>query len=325
MELEELTEEQEKKIPEYVEKWVSIGNSTDPCDREKAEHWVNESYKIAGLEPPKLFIWANDPIESTYQINFIEGKEKNDKDYDLKFAKEPQLELMNEFVDKCYKEKAKFYVPSFIYGCHDAHYFAFYEYATEVLNIDLSDKILPVLNVSHNCGWWSAYEHICFMQEKPEEVHVIEDHNTYMLHAELGPAIKYRGKRGARSYSLWDVEVPQWVAETPYEKLDLKKIMKIENIDVRALAFKRYGAERLASSEHAKVIEDKWDVDGYKLLDLHSLIGDSEYAPYLLMKNPSVKGLIHCEGLDPEVKTIDEAIKWSELRENEDYEKVIHT
>ena len=43
------------------------------------------------------------------------------------------------------------------------------------------------------------------------------------------------------------------------------------------------------------------------------------------MSNPSVKGLVHCEGVPPEIKTIEAALKWREDRVNEDFYKVTHT
>ena len=128
------------------------------------------------------------------------------------------------------------------------------------------------------------------------------------MHNESGPSVRYRD--GFSVYSLWGVRVPEWVATTPAHELDYKKIAAIKNVDVRAVALKKYTPERLILDGHGKVIEDEWDTEGYKLIDLQSLFDTHDYAPYLLMKNPSVPGLVHCEGVAPECKTIQESINW---------------
>ena len=58
--IESLTDEQMTKFPEYVQKWIDIGTSTD-TNREEAEAAINLSYTCAGLTPPKEIIWFKCP------------------------------------------------------------------------------------------------------------------------------------------------------------------------------------------------------------------------------------------------------------------------
>lgn len=206
------------------------------------------------------------------------------------------------------------------YGAHDAHRLAIYDILIAELKSDEAKIAIPLINLAQNCGWWAPYQSVCFLQEKPSKILLQDD----LSHAEGESAIDYRGGL-TNVYSLWGVTVPRWLAETPYEKLELKKIMGITNADIRAIGLKRYGPERIVESGIGKVLEDKWEEEGYKLIDLSELFDQVEYAPFLYMQNPSVAGLIHCEGLPENIKSIEEAIKWSELRDNDEYDKLIHT
>ncbi|NJN23047.1 MAG: hypothetical protein HC812_20060 [Leptolyngbya sp. RL_3_1] len=55
--INELTPEQEALLPVYRDKWMAIGLSTEPCDRSAAESAARAAYEVAGLEPPKQFVW----------------------------------------------------------------------------------------------------------------------------------------------------------------------------------------------------------------------------------------------------------------------------
>jgi hypothetical protein len=100
------------------------------------------------------------------------------------------------------------------------------------------------------------------------------------------------------------VRVPQWLAETPADKLGVKKIAKIDNAEVRREFVRKVGIDRLCYGLKAEVIDSKGD---YELLLLD--IGDKVKRPYLKMKNPSI-GCWHVEGVPPGTKTVDEANKW---------------
>ncbi len=62
MKIEKLTKEQEAKFPEYIKKWTNIGLCTKRANRGKAENACKNAYKIAGLEEPKIILWAESPM-----------------------------------------------------------------------------------------------------------------------------------------------------------------------------------------------------------------------------------------------------------------------
>ena len=58
-----LTPEQEARFPEFVRKWTTIGLSTAPADRPRAEKAIAGLYKLARLKKPRI-IWLPCPISA---------------------------------------------------------------------------------------------------------------------------------------------------------------------------------------------------------------------------------------------------------------------
>src|SRR5690606_24891391 len=61
--IEKLTPEQEARIPEFREEWLRHGLSTERADFDAAEAAIKDAYRVAGLEPPALFIRLRSPLE----------------------------------------------------------------------------------------------------------------------------------------------------------------------------------------------------------------------------------------------------------------------
>src|SRR3990172_1197929 len=57
-----LTPERISRMPEFVDKWLGIGLSTAPVDRERGKHGIWAAYQAAGLPPPKIIIWLDSPF-----------------------------------------------------------------------------------------------------------------------------------------------------------------------------------------------------------------------------------------------------------------------
>jgi hypothetical protein len=123
-----------------------------------------------------------------------------------------------------------------IYGCHEAPLLSFNSFLVNELNLKYCEKLIPLINLANDCGWWAPHENVCFLQEKPKTINMIDG----LLHAENGPAIEYRGEYSFKAWSLWGVSVPQWVAETPLDELDIKKILAIQDNDIRSVLLKRH-------------------------------------------------------------------------------------
>src|SRR5688572_17666636 len=70
-----LSRKQLNKLNEYRDRWIAVGLSTDPADRERARRGVISAYAAAGLEPPKYFVWLRSPREGvigSYLVSRLE-------------------------------------------------------------------------------------------------------------------------------------------------------------------------------------------------------------------------------------------------------------
>ncbi len=66
-EIERLTLDQESRFEEFRNKWISIGLSTEPADRKRAEEGALKAYEAARVKPPKEFIWTGSPLQGCVQ------------------------------------------------------------------------------------------------------------------------------------------------------------------------------------------------------------------------------------------------------------------
>jgi len=57
-----LTPEQKARLPEYRDKWIKIGLSTEPADRERAEAAYRACYRFVGLNDQVPVVWVSSPI-----------------------------------------------------------------------------------------------------------------------------------------------------------------------------------------------------------------------------------------------------------------------
>ena len=57
-----LTQEQKDAIPEWVDKWIKIGLSTEPADRERQEKAIRACYRFAGLKDDVPIVFVSSPI-----------------------------------------------------------------------------------------------------------------------------------------------------------------------------------------------------------------------------------------------------------------------
>jgi hypothetical protein len=62
--IEKLTPEQEALIPIVRDEWLKIGLATGPTDRDAAQGAISDAYRMAGLEPPRHWIWLGSPWTS---------------------------------------------------------------------------------------------------------------------------------------------------------------------------------------------------------------------------------------------------------------------
>jgi hypothetical protein len=61
VQIKTLTPEEEALLPIVRDEWLKIGLATGPADRGAAQAAIADAYRIAGLEPPSVWVWLDSP------------------------------------------------------------------------------------------------------------------------------------------------------------------------------------------------------------------------------------------------------------------------
>lgn len=127
--------------------------------------------------------------------------------------------------------------------------------------------------------------------------------DTKVLHCETGPAVVWP-ETELELYFLNNVEVPGWLAMTPGELLNPRRMLELGNAQVRAEFIRKVGMERIWT-KMANVI-DQWEEYELGLIRLDKDLN----GVFLKMRNPSVPEVWHIEGVGPECRTVEQALHW---------------
>src|SRR3990172_9554068 len=157
---ETLTPEQISRMPEFMDKWLGIGLSTAPVDRERGEHGIWAAYQAAGLPPPKIIIWLDSPLALCYgkamtkmiinaqvgdQVEAQVGSQVGDQvlaqvadqvgDQVLAQVRDQVGDQVRDQVGDQVRDQVGDQIGNLIYGQHES-WLSFYDYIETVLEID---------------------------------------------------------------------------------------------------------------------------------------------------------------------------------------------
>lgn len=245
-EIEELTEAQKAKLPEYLQKWTSIGVNTDPCDFEKAKAAIIDLYKVCDLTPPTYFIG---PVNNPYEGALAEQILNRYKDEQVGFESPEQLNemVLKEIAEIVKEPKARkgCSISNQIYGSME-YWLSYYDFFQAECGLKL--PVDAHIALSKVCGWWTPLKNIAILQHRPLEIHRDAENRT---HNETGPAIKFRGSAHCDVYVVHGVRVPKKVVDRDYTAQD---IQKESNVEVRRIMLDFYGSEKYITDIGAKEV-----------------------------------------------------------------------
>lgn len=188
---------------------------------------------------------------------------------------------------------------------------AFYEFFG-ALGAEYTDEFFDFLNYAKYGGVHTHYlcEEFAILCSHPKETHLKEtEEGNFILHRDGGPAVVW--KTGECKYVLNGITVPQYLAETPAEDLDLEFFKAEQNADVKTEFINKYGIERMCELgnliDHYSNYPDNevYQRSEYALYDMSPIFSQLTYAGFLLMKHQTMD--MYCmEGVD-NAKTIGEA------------------
>jgi hypothetical protein len=302
-----LTEEQEAKMPEYVKKWIEIGISNDRLDYDSTSDIVSDFRNIIGMKTGVPLVIVNNPIEAWVTCCLHESG------VDIKDYHEEMVKVFSGNPEN--RDIPQAALP-YQTGSFFASVFSFYDYFLNEVDIEIDPELRKkYFQWQKTCEIGCIYplEDVTVVCQKPLCVHLNENN---VAHKDGSAAIEYDGLGDFKIYSLNGVTVPEWLAVTPAQDIDIEKYNLIENADVKAEFVRKVGIERFLNQGTKIDSYDKYDQEEnpwwweseYELYDMNFLFESLEYAPYLKMTNPTTK-VFHVEGVSPQCGTLKDALR----------------
>jgi hypothetical protein len=269
----QITPEQEKEFPFYIEKWTKIAYNCDEFDLDKAKVSLNQAYELAGFPPPAIILDAQSPFQALIKafkiFGIIEklGLLATTDDYPKPGS--PGYEnsvdrVMGEFnntdltitvdEEEGFKKFKNDHSYAFIYGQLDAHYLSFFDFYREVCGQkEQTDPVMGLMDYAKNAGWALVYRDLAIICNRP--VHMKFDERQ-RPHALDDYCIKFRDNWGVAAIHGITVK-PEFVLHP--ELLTAKDIESESNAEVSRVLMDKFGFERFIKESGAKLIDSGRD------------------------------------------------------------------
>jgi hypothetical protein len=306
--IDKLTPEQEAKMPEYVQKWIDIGTNTSRLDPVRTRKTIDQYRALINRPVDVPLIILNNPLEAWAACHLLTN-----------FG--VQLEDLNAELDDVFNGNPKRYdIPAaqlpWQSGSFFAATFSFYDFMFEEVGVEIDAELYTkykTWEATSQLGCIYPMEEYTIVSEKPTEIYLNSENR---LHRDGGAALTYAGRGDLKVYSLNGVRVPEYVAVTPEEKLDLEYYKTITNADVKAEFVRKAGIERFKSlgklldtyQNYEGAEYEWWHKSQYELWDMEAIFDGLSSAPYLSMVNQTT-GIFHFEGVSPDCQDLASAIK----------------
>jgi len=327
--IEKLTQEQEAMIPVYRDKWINIGLCTKPANRIEAEKAITLSYKCAGLKPPNKIIWCSSPLSQGLTRAIILDKKMIASVGESVLASvrasvrasvwESVWDSVWASVGDSVRASVRASVGDSGYGQHDASWLGFYEYFRNICNLRIeTDKVLGLIELAKNSGWFLPYENICWVSERHN---ILNRDERGRLHSIVGPAVMYPD--GWAIYAVHGVRVPADVIEDK-KSITVNRIEKEENAEVRRVMIELFGQQKYLIDSGAKEINR----DEFGILYRKELPNDEHLVMVKVINStPEPDGSFkdYFLRVPKEVQTAHEGVAWTYGKNKFEYAPEIET
>lgn len=279
--IKQLTPEQEAKIPEYVERGLKVGLSTEPINKTEVESAMNSLYKAHGYAEPRIY-YARSPREGMAMTQALRENGLMD------------TEQLAEII----KHQKTTWQPGAIYGNQDLEWLYLYKFINDELPVEkFNGPLEETLRVAELCGWYWPHDNYVVVTERP----VKYSSKNNVLHCEDGPAIEYSD--GYAVYVLNGVRM-SGVEHLMSKDANPKDILNVKNAEQRAELIKLFGIDKLFYELNPQKLDT---YEGYELYSV--MVYEGIPRIYLKMNNPSVDE-VHIEAVHPDCTTVKQALAW---------------
>jgi hypothetical protein len=318
--IEVLTPEQELYLPKFRQKWLDVGLSCEEADWDKAQNAIGQMYGLVGKNNPNIYWRVDSPMMAAIYIANWANLGANLWD-----------NLWANLWDNKYWD--------YFWGGQDSYWVAFYKFCNEI-GVPYSNKDKHILNlwgeIAESCMWWWPYENVCFVCNRPSEIHKDAQGRLHNLN---DMSVKFHDGWGI--YNIQGREAPEKVVKTPVDEIPIEWWTEEQNVTTRLQIEQKVGQgvvlEWLQSLDmeiiDEKVLtvptsvdvtgdkniadEDVWNFSGrtfairdmehkYELVKMTFPNGDERRA--LRMRHATTGEQIPPEWVPPETRTVQEAL-----------------
>ena len=324
-----LTDKQIARFAEFREKWLAIGLSTEPANRPKAEAAIVQSYRLAGLEPPKRIVWCGSPLSQGMTRAIILDKDAVSVGDSVWVSVGDSVgasvwasvwdsvrasvrasvgasvgasirDSVWASVGDSVWVSVGASVGASVYGSHEAGWLSFYDYFREVTGLTKeTDKLAGLTEQAKHAGWFLPHANICWVSERHN---ILQRDDDGRLHSLSGPAVAYPD--GWSIYAVHGIRVPGWIIETPQE-ITATKIDAEENIEIRRIMTDIHGWPRYIRESGLEAVDTRRNhIEG----TLEALYRCKDGSQRLVVTCPT--GRVFALGVVSEVRTCEQAQRW---------------
>ena len=341
--IENLNEKQIEDLKAYRDKWINIGLDTKRANRQAAEQYAKDAYRVAGLDEPKMFIWVDSPIGGLIAVKLIKEISNKYKIYkNAQVGDQVRDQVRDQVWDQVWDQvraqvgaQVRAQVVAQVWAQVGAQVWA--QVGAQVRD-QVRAQVKNELNDLYFYGqceanWLSFYDYflnVCDIKKCEKllplinlskevgwtwfysDVVIFTEKPTELyrnqnnqLHSFDQYAIKYNDGYGI--YVINGIRVPNYICETPKDGFTKDLILKEQNADYRRCIVQKIGIEKTIELLGAEVIDSYESPVGglYELLQI-DYDGRGKRC-YLKIKSKSIDAY-HIEGVKPGILTVKDAI-----------------
>ena len=312
-----LTKEQESRFHEFFTKWTAIGLSTEKLNRESIKLALATAFQQVGKPSPKLVICTSplaacltrailasvrDSVRASVRASVLASVRDSVSASVSDSVRDSVSDSVLDSVRDSVRDSVSASVSAWYYrdfGQYAAWWLSFYDFMATVLAVDNS----PLKGNEMLCseaGFSLLFWELALVSEKPTAIHRNEQGR---LHKDGGPALVHSDGFGV--WALNGLRMKPEYIETPAERLAPETVLAETNVDIRRELLRKVGIERMLAKLPHRSLHKRGN---YEVLSIR-LSEEVTDARYLRMENPSVK-CFHLEGIEPGLKTVEEALAW---------------
>jgi hypothetical protein len=240
--IESLTQEQQGRFQEFVDKWITIGTDTRPSDRKRAEQAAKMCYQAAGLSPPSEIVWCRSPHEILESVV---------EDYkEVRHSLVVKGEVQENDTEWPKEMKKSDFINHMAFGQHDAGWLSFCDFFRTVCGLtEETEKVQGLHEMALSSGWWLPLSDICYLSERS---HILNRDSVGRLHCEDGPALSFQD--GYSIYSWHGVTVSKEIIMFP-GAITVQDIDKEINSEIQRVMIERMGMGEYLTKSGAQIVD----------------------------------------------------------------------